>query len=83
MGFDTGHSQTPITPVVLGDENLAREFSAKLFELDVFATPIVFPMVAKGKDRVRVIPSAAHDKKDLDLGIAAFAKVGRELKVIS
>ncbi|MBI2196022.1 aminotransferase class I/II-fold pyridoxal phosphate-dependent enzyme [Candidatus Daviesbacteria bacterium] len=83
LGFDTGHSQTPITPVMLPDENLARQFSAKLFELDVFATPIVFPMVPKGKDRVRVIPSAAHDKKDLDLGIAAFAKVGRELKVIS
>ncbi len=83
LGFDTGSSSTPITPVMLGDESLAREFSAKLFELDVFATPIVFPMVPKGKDRVRVIPSAAHEKKDLDLGIEAFAKVGRELKVIS
>lgn len=83
LGFDIGSSSTPITPVMLGDESLAREFSAKLFESDVFATPIVFPMVPKGKDRVRVIPSAAHDKKDLDLGIEAFTKVGRELKIIS
>lgn len=83
LGFDTGQSQTPITPVMLPDEDLAREFSAKLFEEDVFATPIVFPMVAKGKARIRVIPSAAHSRKDLDFGILAFAKIGKELKVIS
>lgn len=82
-GFDTGTSQTPITPVAMGDEDLAREFSAKLFELGVFATPIVFPMVAKGKARIRVIPSAAHTKLDLDLGIKAFAKVGKELGIIT
>lgn len=82
LGFDTGHSETPITPVMIGDENTAREFSTKLFEIDVFATPIVFPMVAKDKSRVRVIPSAAHEKKDLDLGISAFEKVGRELNLI-
>lgn len=83
LGFDIGSSSTPITPVMLGDESLAREFSAKLFELDVFATPIVFPMVAKGKARIRVIPSAAHERKDLDLGLKAFAKIGREFKIIS
>ena len=83
LGFDTGHSETPITPVMLGDEETAREFSAKLFELGVFATPIVFPMVAKDKARVRVIPSASHSKKDLDFGISAFEKVGKEMKVIS
>jgi len=82
LGFDTGHSETPITPVMLPQEDLAREFSAKLFGLDVFATPIVFPMVAKGKARIRVIPSAAHSKKDLDFGIAAFEKVGKELGAI-
>lgn len=82
LGFDTGHSQSPITPVLMGDEDLARQFSAKLFELGVFATPIVFPMVAKGNARIRVIPSAAHSKKDLGYGIKAFAKVGKELKVI-
>lgn len=83
LGFDTSHSKTPITPVMLPDEDLARQFSAKLFELDVFATPIVFPMVPKGKARIRVIPSAAHSREDLDFGISAFAKIGKELQVIS
>lgn len=82
LGFDTGNSETPITPVMIGDEEKAREFSKRLFELGVFATPIVYPMVAKGKDRIRVIPSAVHSKKDLDLGIKAFAKVGKELNII-
>ena len=82
MGFDAGSSQSPITPVMLPDEDAARVFSAKLFEEDVFATPIVFPMVPKGKARIRVIPSASHEKKDLDFGIAAFAKIGRELSVV-
>ena len=82
LGFDTGHSETPITPVMLPDENIAREFSAKLFEEDVFATPIVFPMVAKDKARIRVIPSAAHSREDLDFGIKAFAKVGKSLGVL-
>jgi glycine C-acetyltransferase len=53
-----------------------------LFEEDVFATPIVYPMVAKDKSRIRVIPSAAHAKEDLDLGIKAFAKVGKVLGVL-
>lgn len=82
LGFDTGHSETPITPVMLPDENIAREFSAKLFEEDVFATPIVFPMVAKDKARIRVIPSAAHSREDLDFGIKAFEKVGKVLGVL-
>lgn len=82
LGFDTGRSETPITPVMLGDEDIARKFSAKLFEEGVFATPIVFPMVAKGKARIRVIPSAAHYKKDLDFGIKIFAKVAKNLKVL-
>ncbi len=79
VGFDIGHSETPITPVMIGDEEKAKGFSSRLFELDVFATPIVFPMVAKGTARIRVIPSAAHSRKDLDKGIAAFAKVKEEL----
>ena len=82
LGFDTGNSQSPITPVMLGDEDLAKNFSAKLFDENVFATPIVFPMVSKGKARIRVIPSAAHSKKDLDFGIKAFEKVAKELKVL-
>jgi len=81
-GFNTGVTQTPITPVMLGDENLAKEFSKRLYERGVFATPIKFPMVALGKARIRVMPSAVHTKKDLDYGIAAFVAVGKELKVI-
>ncbi|MCL5435366.1 MAG: aminotransferase class I/II-fold pyridoxal phosphate-dependent enzyme [Patescibacteria group bacterium] len=82
LGFDTGHPESPITPVMLPSEDIAKEFSAKLFEEDVFATPIVFPMVPKGKARIRVIPSASHSRKDLDFGIKAFAKVAKELKVL-
>ena len=82
LGFDTGLSQTPIIPVLIPDEDLTRKFSAELFKLGVFATPIVFPMVAKGKARIRVIPSASHNKKDLDLAIKAFERVGKRLKVI-
>jgi glycine C-acetyltransferase len=82
LGFDIGHSETPITPVMLGDENLAKSFSAKLFEYNVFATPIKYPMVALGKARIRVMPSASHSKKDLDVGLAAFSKVGKELGVL-
>lgn len=82
MGFDTGVTQTPITPVMLGDENLAKEFSARLFKRGVFATPIKFPMVALGKARIRVMPSSVHTKKDMDYGLKAFREVGIELKVI-
>lgn len=82
LGFDTGNTETPITPVMLGDENLAKEFSAKLLVRRVFATPIKYPMVALGKARIRTMPSASHSKKDLDFGLSAFASVGRELGVI-
>jgi len=82
LGFDIGESVTPITPVMLGDENLAVSFSTKLFEEGVFATPIKFPMVAKGKARIRVIPSASHSREDLDFGIKAFKKIAKQLKVL-
>ena len=82
LGFNTGVTETPITPVMIGDENVAKEFSKRLMEEGVFATPIKFPMVAIGKARIRVMPSATHSKKDLDTGIAAFAKVGKELGII-
>lgn len=82
MGFDTGKTETPITPVMLGDENLAKTFSAKLYENGVFATPIKYPMVALGKARIRVMPSAVHSKEDLDYGLAQFANVGKELGVL-
>ncbi len=82
LGFDTGKSQTPITPVMLGDETLAMTFSMRLFENDIFATPIFFPMVAKGKARIRLIPSAAHSRDDLDKAIFAIAAIGKELNII-
>lgn len=79
MGFDIGHSETPIIPVMLGDEELAKAFSARLFEEGVFASPIIFPMVAKGKARVRVIVSASFSKEDCDAGLDAFKRVKAEL----
>ena len=82
LGFDTGKSETPITPVMLGDENLAKNFSTQLFEYGVYATPIKFPMVPLGTARIRVMPSASHAKHDLDLGLKTFAKVGNELGVL-
>ncbi len=82
LGFDTGQSVTPITPIMLGEAKLAQEFSRKLFENGVFATAIGYPTVPKGKARIRVMISAAHEKEDLDAGLEAFAKVGRMLGVI-
>jgi glycine C-acetyltransferase len=79
LGFDIGHSETPIIPVMLGDEDRARAFSAKLFEEGVFASAICFPMVPKGTARVRVIVSASFSKDDCDAGLAAFKKVQAEL----
>jgi glycine C-acetyltransferase len=83
LGFDTGLSTTPITPVMLGEATLAQEFSKALFTDEyVFAMPIGFPTVAKGKARIRVMISAAHEKVDLEQGLAAFAAVGKKLGVI-
>jgi glycine C-acetyltransferase len=82
LGFNTGNSTTPITPVMLGEAELAQNFSHKLFEAGVFAMAIGFPTVPRGKARIRVMISAAHEKTDLDQGIEIFAKVGRELGVI-
>src|SRR5574338_506577 len=82
LGFDTGVSETPITPVMLGEAPLAQQFSRELFEEGVFAMSIGFPTVPKGKARIRVMISAAHDNDDLGKGIEAFAKVGKKLGVI-
>ena len=82
LGFDTGVSETPITPVMLGEAPLAQQFSRDLFEEDVFAMAIGFPTVAKGKARIRVMISASHDRDDLGQGLEAFAKVGKKLGVI-
>jgi len=82
LGFDTGHSETPITPIMVGESGVAKKLSARLFEEGVFALPIVFPMVAKDKARIRTIMNAAMARKDLDFAIGAFEKVGQELHII-
>ena len=82
LGFDTGASETPITPVMLGEAPLAQQFSRELFEEGVFAMSIGYPTVPKGKARIRVMISAAHDNDDLGKGLDAFEKVGQKLNVI-
>lgn len=80
-GFDTGHTETPITPVMLGDEKTASMFSRKLFDEGVFAQSIAYPTVPRGKARIRCMLSAAHKKEDLDFAINAFLSVARELGI--
>ncbi len=82
LGFDTGKSTTPITPIMLGEAPLAQQFSRELFESGVFAMAIGYPTVPRGGARIRVMISASHETTDLDQGLAAFAKVGRDLGVI-
>jgi len=81
-GFDIGKSETPITPVMLGEAKTAQQFSRRLFEEGVFAMAIGFPTVPLGKARIRVMISATHSEQDLDFGTEKFVKVGRELKVL-
>jgi glycine C-acetyltransferase len=82
LGFDLGHSTTPIAPVMLGEATLAQEFSRRLYQEGVFAMALGFPTVPKGMARIRVMNTAAHTTGDLDTGLAAFAKVGRQLGII-
>ncbi|MFZ4658130.1 MAG: glycine C-acetyltransferase [Caldilineaceae bacterium] len=82
MGFDIGHSQTPITPIMLGEAPIAQQFSRRLFDEGIFAIAIGFPAVPMGKARIRVMNSAAHSQSDLEQALAIFERVGRELKVI-
>jgi glycine C-acetyltransferase len=82
MGFDTGNSQTPIIPVIVGESHSAKKMSQRLYEEGVFALPIVFPMVARDKARIRTMMNAGHTKPQLDKALAAFEKIGKELKVI-
>ncbi len=83
LGFDTGHTETPIVPIMLGEAPLAQEFSRRLFEEGVFAMAIGYPTVPKGLARIRVMNTAAHSQDDLEFGLWAFEKVGKELGVIS
>src|SRR5436190_7369566 len=82
LGFNTGTSQSPITPVIAGEATLAMKLSDRLFEEGVFAQGIGFPTVARDKARVRTIVTATHTQADLQFALDAFAKVGRELSLI-
>ena len=83
MGFDIGGSETPIVPIMTYDAGKAREMSRRLFEEDVYALPIVFPMVAKDKARIRTMITAEHKTEDLDFALGKIEKVGKELGLIS
>ncbi|MBA3043535.1 glycine C-acetyltransferase [archaeon] len=82
LGFDTGISETPITPVIVGPSSTAKTLSNRLYEESVFALPIVFPMVARDKARIRAQMNAGLTKEDLDFALNKFEKVGKELKII-
>jgi glycine C-acetyltransferase len=82
LGFDIGNSQTPITPVMVGDSGVAQKLSARLFEEGIFALPIVFPMVARDKARIRTMMNAQLTRKDLDFATDTFEKIGKELHIM-
>ncbi len=82
LGFDIGNSQTPITPVMVGDGGKAMDLSRELFQAGVFVQGIVFPTVAPDRARVRAIVTAAHTHEDLDEAAEAFGQVGRRLGII-
>jgi glycine C-acetyltransferase len=83
LGFDTGVSETPITPVIVGESGAAIEFSNRLFDAGIFATSVVFPTVALDRARLRTIVTAAHTDEHLDRALETFARVGRQLGLIS
>jgi glycine C-acetyltransferase len=83
LGFNTGLSESPITPVIAGDGALAMRLSDRLFQEGVFAQGIAFPTVARDKARVRTIVTATHTRDELQFALDVFAKVGRELGIIS
>lgn len=82
LGFDTGKSETPITPVMLGEAHVAQQFSRRLFEEGLFAMAVTYPTVPRGKARIRVMVSATHTRADLDQALELFARVGKEMGVI-
>lgn len=83
LGFDIGHSETPITPCIIGDASLAQEFSKELFDQGVYAKAIVFPTVPLGTARLRNMPTAAHTKEMLDEALKKYEIVGKKLNIIS
>ena len=82
LGFDIGDSETPITPVIIGDEKKTQEFSKRLMDEGVYVKSIVFPTVPRGTGRVRNMPTAAHTKEMLDQALEVYERVGKELGVI-
>ena len=82
LGFNTGHSETPITPVIIGDEAKTMEFSKKLREYGVFGSAIVFPTVPRGTGRIRCMISAAHSKEELDKAVKAFELAGKDMGIL-
>lgn len=82
LGFNIGNSETPITPVIIGDEKETQAFSSRLKDEGIYVKSIVFPTVPKGTGRVRNMPTAAHTKEMLDQALAAYEKVGKELGTI-
>ena len=82
LGFDTGASESPITPVIVGDAALAMTLSDRLFDRGVFAQGIGFPTVPKDKARVRTIVTATHSRDDLQFALDAFKAVGAELGIL-
>jgi glycine C-acetyltransferase len=82
MGFNTGKSQTPIVPVIVGDTKKARELARMLWDEGIFVVPIVYPMVARGTERIRNQVNAGHTKEDLDKALAAYEKAGKKLGLI-
>ena len=83
LGFDTGISETPITPVIVGTADVAQRMSQRLFEQGVFATSVVFPTVALDKARIRTIVTSEHTRDELQQCLDAFAAVGRELSLVA
>ncbi len=82
LGFNIGNSETPITPIIVGESGIAKKLSLRLFEEGVFALPIVYPMVARDQARIRTIMNAALTTEDLDSAIEAFEKIGKELHIL-
>ena len=83
LGFNTGQSETPITPVIIGDEAKTIEFSQQLLEKGVFVSGIVFPTVPRGTGRVRCMVTAAHSKEQLDQAVEIFEQVGQKMGILA
>ena len=82
LGFNTGYSQTPIIPAIVGDSKKAQNLATRLYEEGIFGLAIVFPMVARDKARIRTMMNAGLSKEDLDYTINKFEKLGKKLDII-